>query len=58
MIRPILEYGDVIIDNLPAGLCHELESVQQRAALACADAFRLTKYSILLKELGWDLLTT
>jgi hypothetical protein len=58
MIRPILEYGDVIYDNLPIYLSQKLENVQRRAALICTGAYRHTEHTTLLRELGWDLLST
>jgi hypothetical protein len=58
MIRPILEYGDIIYDNMPAYLSQKLENVQRRAALICTGAYRHTEHTILLKDLGWDLLST
>jgi hypothetical protein len=56
MIRPILEYGDVIYDNIPQNLSNRLENIQRRAALICTGAYRHTEHRILLNELGWDYL--
>ena len=54
MIRPILEYGDIIFDNCSIYLKNKLESVQRRAAIICTNAYRHTDYNKLLLELGWD----
>jgi hypothetical protein len=58
MIRPILEYGDVIYDNIPIYLSEKLENVQRRAALICTGAYRHTEHVKLLKEVGWESLST
>jgi hypothetical protein len=57
MIRPILEYGDIIFDNMPFYLSQQLENVQRRAALICTGAYRHTEHAVLLRELGWQSLT-
>lgn len=54
MIRPILEYGGVIIDNLADNLIDKLESTQRSAALACTGAYRHTDKDKLIKEVGWE----
>jgi hypothetical protein len=53
MIRPILEYGDVIFDGSPELYTKRLENVQRQAALACTGAYKHTKHTNLLDELGW-----
>jgi hypothetical protein len=53
MIRPILEYGDIIFDGCPDYCADRLEKVQRHAAIACNGAFRHTKHENLLEELGW-----
>jgi hypothetical protein len=53
MIRPILEYGDVIFDGSPDTHVKRLEGVQRQAALTCTGAYRHTKHTNLLDELGW-----
>jgi hypothetical protein len=53
MIRPLLEYGDVIFDGSADTHIKKLEEVQRQAALACTGAYRHTKSDILLDELGW-----
>jgi hypothetical protein len=57
MIRPILEYGDIIFDNMPFYLSQQLENVQRRAELICTGAYRHTEHAVLLRELGWQSLT-
>ena len=53
MIRPILEYGDIIFDGCTDTSSKRLENVQRQAALTCTGAFRHTKHANLLEELGW-----
>ena len=57
MIRPILEYGDVIFDNIFDNSYNiytkRLENVQRQAALTCTGAYKHTKHEKLLEELGW-----
>ena len=54
MIRPILEYGDVIYDSIPLSIGQSLENIQRQAAIACTGAYRHTKHSSLLSEVGWE----
>jgi ribonuclease P/MRP protein subunit RPP40 len=54
MIRPIIEYGDIIYDNLNITQCEQLERIQRRAALICTGGYRHTEHIVLLRELGWD----
>ena len=54
MIRPILEYADIIFDNCSNYLSNRLEAVQRRAAIICTGAYRHTEHQTLLTELGWD----
>ena len=56
MIRPVLEYGDVLYDNCSLNLGQSLERVQRQAALLCTRAYRHTEYVTLLKELNWETL--
>ena len=58
MIRPILEYADIIFDNCSNYLSNMLEAVQRRAAIICTGAYRHTEHQTLLAELGWDTLQT
>ena len=53
MIRPILEYGDVIFDGSADSHVKRLEDVQRQAALTCTGAYRHTRHTNLLDELGW-----
>jgi hypothetical protein len=53
MIRPILEYGDIIFDGCSDTSAKRLENVQRQAGLACTGAYRHTKHTKLLEELGW-----
>ena len=57
MIRPVLEYGDVLYDNCPAYLGQQLEKVQRQAALICTGGYKHTDYKNLLKELNWQSLS-
>ena len=42
MIRPILDYGDVIYDNCTTFESEILERVQRRAAILITSAFKIT----------------
>jgi hypothetical protein len=53
MIRPILEYGDIIFDGCSDTSAKRLENVQRQAGLTCTGAFRHTRHTSLLEELGW-----
>jgi hypothetical protein len=53
MIRPLLEYGDVIFDGSSDTNVKRLEDVQCQAALTCTGAYKHTKHTVLLDELGW-----
>ena len=53
MVRPVLEYCNIIYDNSPAYLKIKLENVQRRAALLCTGAYRHTESKRLLNELCW-----
>ena len=57
MIRPIMEYGDIIFDG--ERVCHTrpLEHVQRQAALCCTGAYKHTRHVDLLRELGWETLS-
>ena len=58
MIRPILEFGDVIYDQVSAHTSQALETIQRQAAIACTGAYRHTSHNKLLAELGWEHLHT
>jgi hypothetical protein len=53
MIRPILEYGNIIYDGSSDTVTRRLEHVQRQAALACTGAYRHTNHETLLDELSW-----
>ena len=57
-IRPILEYGDIIWDNSTALLVHKLENVQLEAARIVTGGTRLTSFTNLYKETGWEKLNS
>jgi hypothetical protein len=53
MIRPILEYCDIIYDGSPDTHLKRLESTQRQAALTCTSAYKHTSHETLLEELSW-----
>ena len=57
LVRPIIEYCNVIYDNCTMNESMELEKVQRCAAFVCTWAYRHTKTELLLAELGWQPLT-
>ena len=57
MIRPVLEYGNVLYDNCTQQNRLKLENIQRQAALICTGGYRHTDYNNLLKELNWESLT-
>jgi hypothetical protein len=56
MIRPLLEYADVIFDGSADSDLDRLENTQRHAALTCSAAYKHTSHHKLLDELGWPLL--
>ncbi len=54
LVLPVLEYGSVLYDNCTTILKNRVEQIQKRAAVICTGAFRITSYSRLLDELGWN----
>ena len=58
MIRPLLEYADIIFDGSSDTILKRLEDTQRQAALACTGAYRHTSHNKLLSELGWPPLST
>ena len=54
MIRPIMEYGDVIFDCSPNYQLSLLDNVQREAALTCTSGYLRTSTDHLLNELGWE----
>ena len=57
-IRPILEYGCVIIDGCSITSSKKMENVQRKAALAITGGYACTSHRKLLQEVGLDLLET
>jgi hypothetical protein len=57
MIRPLLEYADIIFDGSTDTDLDRLESTQRQAALACSAAYKHTSHTKLLEELAWPLLS-
>ena len=54
LIRPVMEYGDVIFDGSPNNATKLLDSVQRQAALTCTGAFYNTNTERLMTEVGWE----
>ena len=53
MIRPLLEYADIIFDGSADADLDRLENAQRQAALTCTAAYKHTSHNKLLEELGW-----
>ena len=53
-IRPVLEYGDVIWDNVPQYQKEELDKVQNEAARIVTGCSKLVSLANLQKESGWE----
>ena len=53
-IRPILEYGNVVFDNMSEGDSLKLESVQKKAGKIVSGAVQGTTYNVIIEELGWE----
>jgi hypothetical protein len=53
LIRPVLEYADVIWDNCSLSECDLIESVQYESARVVTGAMRGTSRSRLSDELAW-----
>jgi hypothetical protein len=58
MIRPLMEYADIIYDGSSDTILKRLEATQRQAALTCTGAYKHTSHDILLRELGWPPLST
>ena len=54
MIRPTIDYGDVLYPHLSVTQSKRLESIQRQCALICTKAYARTPQVLLLKELGWE----
>jgi hypothetical protein len=57
MIRPLLEYANIIFDGSSDTDLDRLENTQRQAALTCTAAYKHTSHNKLLDELGWPLLS-
>ena len=53
-IRPVLEYADIIWDNIPHYLKEKVESIQIEAARIVTGATKLCSKSKLYEDTGWD----
>ena len=58
MIRPIIEYGDLLYDNTTLKNKLKLDNIQRKAAITCTGAYRHTESRTLLHELAWQPLST
>ena len=54
LVRPILEYGNVVFDDGSIVLSQRLESIQLDAARTCTGALFSTNGNSILGELGWS----
>ena len=54
LIRPILEYADVLWDNCSLSECDLIESIQYESARVVTGAMKGTSRSRLLEELSWE----
>lgn len=52
-IRPVLEYADIIWDNIPEYLSLKIENIQLEAARIMTGGNRLASKTLLYKETGW-----
>ena len=57
LIRPFLEYADVVWDNCTQYEANELKKIQHEAARIVSGAAKLVSIGKLLKEVGWDTLS-
>jgi hypothetical protein len=57
-IRPLMEYGDIVWNNIPDYLKQSLESLQLKAARIVTGATKLTFKQLLYDETGWETLQT
>ena len=57
MVRPILEYGDVLWDNCSTSFKQDLESVQYDAARIVSGATKYCNTNSLLLDLKWETLS-
>ena len=54
LIRPLMEYGDVLWDGCTDGESDLLEFVQYEAAKIVTGAMRITSRHSLMQEIGWE----
>ena len=54
LVRPVIDYGDIIYNNMNESLSKRLESIQREAGIVCSGAIRFTNHQKLLQELGWE----
>lgn len=52
-IRPVLEYADVMWDNIPEYLSLKIEHIQLEAARIATGGNRLASKTLLYKKTGW-----
>jgi hypothetical protein len=57
MIRPLMEYGDVIWDNCSEGEASLLEHIQYESAKLVTGAVKGTSARALMNELAWEKLS-
>jgi hypothetical protein len=57
-IRPLMEYGDIVWNNIPDYSKQSLESLQLKAARIVTGATKLTSKQLLYDETGWETLQT
>ena len=58
MVRPVVEYGNVLYDSMSLSLGQSLEKLQRRAAIICTGAYKHTETQTLLQEVGWPSLSS
>ena len=56
MMRPLLDYCDLIYDLCTMYESERLDKLQRKASLLCDGAFRITSNKKVLNELGWSTL--
>ena len=53
-IRPLLEYADIIWDNIPEYLKNEVDKVQNESARIVTGCTKLVSLDYLINEAGWE----
>lgn len=53
-VRPVLEYADILWDNIPEYLVNKIESIQLEAARIVMGGNRLASRHLLYIETGWE----